>query len=72
MSAAVRKLKLGPNLEPETTQGPLVNEAAVRKVKEHVLDAVKKGAKMETSHEEVPKSGFFFPPTVLSGVTRDM
>jgi succinate-semialdehyde dehydrogenase/glutarate-semialdehyde dehydrogenase len=72
LTTAVRKLKTGPNLDPETTQGPLVNEAAVQKVQAHVDDAVSKGAKIETGGARVPGAGFFFAPTVLSGATADM
>lgn len=69
---AVQALKTGPGLEPSTTQGPLVNKAAVDKVKEHVEDATSKGAKVELGGKTPEKAGFFFEPTVLSGVTTEM
>lgn len=69
---AVRALKTGPGLEPSTTQGPLVNKAAVDKVKEHVDDATSKGARVELGGKVPEKAGFFFEPTVLSGVTTEM
>ncbi|KAI1262911.1 tartrate dehydrogenase [Xylariaceae sp. FL1019] len=68
----VSALKTGPGLEDTTTQGPLVNKAAVDKVQEHVTDAVSKGAKVESGGKPSEKPGFFFEPTVLSGVTPDM
>lgn len=69
---AVQALKTGPGLEPSTTQGPLVNKAAVDKVREHVDDATSKGAKVELGGKMPEKAGFFFEPTVLSGVTTEM
>ncbi|KAJ4413396.1 hypothetical protein N0V82_008565 [Gnomoniopsis sp. IMI 355080] len=69
---AVEALKTGPGLESSTTQGPLVNKSAVDKVKEHVDDATSKGAKIETGGKKPSGSGFFYEPTVLSGVTPDM
>src|SRR5271169_6237055 len=42
----VSELKLGFGLDSETTQGPLVNASAVRKVIEHVNDATSKGAQI--------------------------
>lgn len=69
---AVEALKTGPGLDSSTTQGPLVNKSAVDKVKEHVDDATSKGAKIETGGKKPSGSGFFYEPTVLSGVTPDM
>ncbi|KAL1875725.1 hypothetical protein VTK73DRAFT_9914 [Phialemonium thermophilum] len=71
---AVRALKMGPGLDPSTSQGPLVNKAAVDKVGEHVDDAVSKGAKIEVGggRPSTAASGFFYAPTVLSGVTPEM
>lgn len=68
----VATLKMGGGLNASTTQGPLVNGPAVAKVKEHVADAVGKGAKVETGGKAPDSPGFFFEPTVLSGVTQDM
>ncbi|KAK3703941.1 succinate semialdehyde dehydrogenase NADP+ linked [Vermiconidia calcicola] len=72
LTAAVAKLKYGHNLDPETTQGPLVNEAAIAKVAAHVEDAVAKGAKVEIGGTRVSGPGFFFVPTVISGAKRNM
>ena len=66
-------LSLGKGLDNSTSQGPLVNEAAVKKVKEHIADALLKGAKIEAGGQ-APKDmpGYFHQPTVLSGVTQEM
>ncbi len=44
LAEAVKKLKVGDGFEAGVTTGPLINEAAVAKVEEHVADAVAKGA----------------------------
>jgi succinate-semialdehyde dehydrogenase/glutarate-semialdehyde dehydrogenase len=69
---AVAKLKMGPGLDPTTTQGPLVNEAAVTKVLDHINNGIAKGAKVEYGGKRPHRPGFFCEPTVLSGVTADM
>ncbi len=52
------------------TTGPLINEAAVAKVKEHVADALSKGAKIVVGGKAL--GGNFFEPTVLTDVTPEM
>lgn len=69
---AVNALKVGHGLDSETTQGPLVNKGGVDKVKEHIEDAVSKGAKVECGGDCPDSPGFFHNPTVLSGVTPKM
>jgi len=62
-------LKVGDPREPGTQIGPLVNEAALNRVTEHVEDAVAKGAKLVTGGKA---QGLHFTPTVLMGVTPAM
>ncbi|KAF3763473.1 aldehyde dehydrogenase [Cryphonectria parasitica EP155] len=69
---AVQALKTGPGLDASTTQGPLVNKSAVEKVQEHVDDATSKGAKVEVGGKPPASAGFFYEPTVLSGVNPEM
>lgn len=68
----VSALELGPGLDSRNTQGPLVNKAAVDKVAEHVADAVSKGAKIEIGGGQSTSPGYFFTPTVISGVGSQM
>lgn len=68
----MRSLQWGPGLDSAVTQGPLVNQAAVEKVKEHVADAVSKGAKVECGGKTPNSPGFFYEPTIVSGVRSDM
>lgn len=68
----VSELRLGPGIEDSCTQGPLINASAVNKVKNHIEDAVSKGASVEIGGSAPEAPGFFMQPTVLSGVTVDM
>ncbi|WP_263261469.1 NADP-dependent succinate-semialdehyde dehydrogenase [Pseudomonas sp. RIT-PI-S] len=66
LKAAVAKLKIGNGLEEGTTTGPMIDEKAVAKVKEHIADALSKGATVLTGGEQI--EGNFFQPTVLLNV----
>jgi acyl-CoA reductase-like NAD-dependent aldehyde dehydrogenase len=68
----VRKLRIGDPLEPSTDIGPLVNEAAVDTIERQVKDAVAKGARIEVGGKRLRRPGWFFEPTLLSGVTKEM
>ena len=69
---AVSKLKVGPGIEAGTTQGPLINMAAVEKVEDHVQDAVAHGGKVLIGGKRHELGGTFFEPTVVTGATLDM
>ncbi|MFC0284295.1 NAD-dependent succinate-semialdehyde dehydrogenase [Camelimonas abortus] len=66
------QLRLGDGLDPDTQQGPLISEAAVRKVEEHLADALAKGAKLLTGGRRASLGGTYFEPTVITGVTQEM
>src|ERR1700732_4865282 len=68
---AVKALKVGNRLEPGVLQGPLIDQAAVDKVEEHIRDAVSKGAEILTGGKRHALGQTFFEPTVLANVSRD-
>jgi succinate-semialdehyde dehydrogenase/glutarate-semialdehyde dehydrogenase len=72
LTAAVEKLQVGDGMEAGVTQGPLINDAAVAKVKEHVADAVGQGASVVTGGKTHALGGRFFEPTVMTNVTQTM
>lgn len=72
LASAVSRLRPGPGLEPESTQGPLITELAVEKVEAHVRDAVAHGARVVVGGRRHARGGRFFEPTVLSEVTPAM
>ncbi|NMH16166.1 NADP-dependent succinate-semialdehyde dehydrogenase [Tepidiphilus sp. B18-69] len=72
LAEAVSRLKVGPGLAEGTNQGPLIDENAVRKVEEHIADAVSKGARIVLGGKRHPLGGTFFEPTILADVTPEM
>ncbi len=72
LAAATRELKVGPGRQDGVNVGPLINEAAIAKVEEHVADAVEKGAKVLTGGQRHAMGGNFYQPTILTGVTAEM
>ena len=69
LAARARALTLGDPREAETQIGPMINDAALRRVTELVGDALAKGATALSGGEP---DGRVFPPTVLRGVTSEM
>jgi succinate-semialdehyde dehydrogenase/glutarate-semialdehyde dehydrogenase len=72
LAAAVARLKVGAGTEEGVTQGPLINADAVRKVEQHVADAVAKGAKVVTGGRRHARGGTIYEPTILTGATPAM
>ena len=70
--AVNERLKVGEGFEQGITTGPLIDDAAIAKVQEHVKDALAKGAKVLTGGKRHERGGRFYEPTVLTNVTRDM
>jgi succinate-semialdehyde dehydrogenase/glutarate-semialdehyde dehydrogenase len=70
--AAVKKLKVGNGFEPGVLQGPLIDQAAVEKVEEHIQDAISQGARLLLGGHRHALGQTFFEPTVLAGVTPQM
>ncbi|MDQ1120462.1 MULTISPECIES: NAD-dependent succinate-semialdehyde dehydrogenase [Pseudoxanthomonas] len=71
LAAAAAALKVGDGMEPGVVQGPLVDEAAVLKVEQHIDDAVAKGARIVVGGSRHALGGSFFEPTVLADVPRE-
>jgi succinate-semialdehyde dehydrogenase/glutarate-semialdehyde dehydrogenase len=72
LAAEVGKLKVGPGTESGVTQGPLINADAIKKVEQHVQDALSHGAKLLAGGNRHALGGNFYEPTVLGGVTSKM
>lgn len=69
----VGALRLGAGLDYDSDMGSLTYEHQLRKVEEHVGDAVAKGAVVQAGGRTRPDIGpLFYEPTVLTGVTPDM
>ena len=70
LKAAVAKLKIGNGLEEGVTTGPLIDDKAVAKVREHIDDAVGQGAEVVLGGQSHALGGSFFEPTILVNVPR--
>ena len=64
-------LKIGRGTDPDVTVGPLVSKDQRDKVAELVGDAVSKGAKCLVGGNATGDRGYFYEPTVLTGVPED-
>jgi len=71
LKAAVAGLKVGNGLEEGVTTGPLIDDKAVAKVREHIDDALAKGAQVVLGGQPHALGGSFFEPTILVDVPRD-
>ncbi|WP_106494611.1 NAD-dependent succinate-semialdehyde dehydrogenase [Lentibacillus sp. Marseille-P4043] len=74
LTEKVKQLKIGSGLDEGTDLGPLINEQASIKVQAHLDDAVEKGAQIICGGTkwDGELNGYFYQPTVLSGITDDM
>jgi betaine-aldehyde dehydrogenase len=70
----VRSLRLGPGIEPTTDVGPMIGEKYRANFETHVEEARQRGAKILTGGRHPPEMerGFFYEPTVLTGVDHSM
>ncbi|MEM6693206.1 MAG: NAD-dependent succinate-semialdehyde dehydrogenase [Pseudomonadota bacterium] len=72
LKAALAQRKVGDGLEPGVDFGPLIDAAAVEKVKEHIADAQSKGASVLTGGNAHKAGPLFFEPTIVTNATREM
>lgn len=72
LAAKVAQFKVGAGNEAGVVVGPLIESAAIDKVKAHIADAVAKGARVVVGGKPHELGGLFFEPTVLTGVTPEM
>lgn len=61
-------LRLGHGLDSSTQVGPLISERQRERVGDIVARSVAAGAKLEAGGERAPGKGYFYAPTVLTGV----
>src|SRR3954452_10588514 len=71
LATKLGEMKIGRGTEEGVQVGPLIDDDQRGKVAELVDDAVSKGAKVLTGGEKVGDRGYFYAPTVLSGISDD-
>ncbi len=67
-----REIKVGNGLESTTTMGPVANERRIPALQALVQDATAGGATLNAGGRAIDGPGYFFEPTVLSGLNANM
>ncbi|UFM67487.1 NAD-dependent succinate-semialdehyde dehydrogenase (plasmid) [Paracoccus sp. MA] len=70
LAKRVDALQVGPGTAEGTTIGPMINGAAIAKIRTHVEDALSKGATRATAARDLPDA--YADPVVLVGATTQM
>jgi acyl-CoA reductase-like NAD-dependent aldehyde dehydrogenase len=70
--AAVNSLQTGDPMNRATRVGPLARPEFVDELERQVRESVARGATILTGGQRNPGKGYFFQPTVLTGVRPDM
>lgn len=72
LAAESARIRVGDGLHADTQMGPLVDHLQLQKVIAHADDAVRSGAEVRCGGSRLDRRGYFFPPTILTGVQRHM
>lgn len=72
LTEKVKKLRVGDPLQPSTDMGPLTTRHQFLVVEEHIREAREKSAEVITGGEKVGEKGFFYAPTVVTGVNHSL
>ncbi len=70
-TAMAKALKVGAGMDADTQMGPLAHDRRVPWVEGLVADARQKGAEVHTGGERIGNKGYFYQPTVLTGVGKE-
>jgi succinate-semialdehyde dehydrogenase/glutarate-semialdehyde dehydrogenase len=68
---AAKAVRVGDGLDDKSRMGPLAHARRLDAMEAFVGDAVAKGAKLETGGRRIGNKGYFYEPTVLTGVPRE-
>ena len=71
-ASAMGSLVMGDPMDPSTQVGPLATKNGQSDIAELVDDARAKGARILVGGETPEGPGFFYPPTVIDGITPEM
>jgi succinate-semialdehyde dehydrogenase/glutarate-semialdehyde dehydrogenase len=65
---AVKRIRVGDGIAPDTQQGPVIDEQAMQKIESHVSDAITKGGRLLAGGRRIQADTLFFEPTVIADV----
>lgn len=68
----MQALKVGDPTDPDTDVGPLATETGRDEIAKQVEDAVAAGATVRCGGEVPERPGWFYPPTVITDISKDM
>lgn len=68
LAARMRALAMGPGYDDKSQVGPMINKAAVERLDAWVKEATAEGAQILTGGTADVSTGFYYAPTVISGV----
>lgn len=71
LAEKIGKLKVGPPTDIEVHMGPLISEAQRQLIDGQVQEALSRGARLWVGGKSIAGPGFFYEPTLLSGVPAD-
>jgi gamma-glutamyl-gamma-aminobutyraldehyde dehydrogenase len=67
----LKEIKIGDPLDPSTQMGPIASASQLSRIKMHVESARSRNLEETLKDVSIEKDGFWFTPTVFSGVTPD-
>ena len=71
LAARMRKLTLGRGTEDGVDMGPLIDERQRKTISSLVADSVDRGAEVVVGGHAPDRPGYFYEPTVLTGIPDD-
>jgi succinate-semialdehyde dehydrogenase / glutarate-semialdehyde dehydrogenase len=72
LASRLSTLKVGDGLDEGTVFGPLIDQAAITKVQEHIADAIAKGGHVKLGGERHQLGGTYFQPTIITQANETM
>lgn len=69
--AGMKSASMGDPMAQQTMLGPLSSREALEDLSRQVDEAVRNGAQLLTGGKRADRTGFFYEPTVLAGITKD-
>lgn len=70
--ARMQALRVGDPTDPDTDVGPLATESGRDEVAKQVDDAAAAGAVIRCGGTRLDRPGWYYPPTVVTDITKDM